>query len=100
MKRFLSLLLVFALVLSSAPAISLKVQAVETESIHNSNDTELLTWNGTITQPTTRETIDGVDYYKIYTAEELAYIAQTGGDWLTYNYILANDIVLNDVELT
>ena len=58
-------------------------------------------WNGTtISQPTTRETIDGVEYYKIYTAEELAYIAQTGGDWLTYNYILANDIVLNDVELT
>jgi len=59
------------------------------------------TWDGTtITQPTSMKTINGVYYYEISTAEELAYIAQTGGDWLGYNYILANDITLNSVELT
>ena len=58
-------------------------------------------WDGTtITQPTSMKTIDGVYYYEISTAEELAYIAKTGGDWLGYNYILANDITLNSVELT
>lgn len=58
-------------------------------------------WDGTTTtQPTSMKTIDGVYYYEIYTAEELAYIAKTGGDWLNYNYILTNDIILNDVELT
>lgn len=58
-------------------------------------------WDGTtIMQPTSMKTIDGVYYYEISTAEELAYIAKTGGDWLCYNYILANDIVLNNVELT
>ena len=58
-------------------------------------------WDGTtITQPTSMKTIEGVYYYEISTAEELAYIAKTGGDWLGYNYILANDITLNSVELT
>lgn len=58
-------------------------------------------WNGTtITQPTSMKTIGGVYYYEISTAEELAYIAKTGDDWLGYNYILANDITLNSVELT
>lgn len=50
--------------------------------------------------PTVTQIIDNVTYYVINTGKELAYIAQTGGDWLGYNYILANDIVLNDVELT
>ena len=57
-------------------------------------------WDGTTLQPSVMVSIDGIYYYKIYTGKELAYIAQTGGDWLTYNYMLANDIVLNDVELT
>ena len=58
-------------------------------------------WDGTtVTQPTSMKTIDGVYYYEISTAEELAYIAKIGGDWLGYNYILANDITLNSVELT
>ena len=58
-------------------------------------------WDGTtITQPTSMKTIDGVYYYEISTAEELAYIAKAGGDWLGYNYILANDITLNNVDLT
>ena len=62
---------------------------------------EASVWDGTtITQPTSMKTIDGVYYYEISTAEELAYIAKEGGDWLGYNYILANDIALNSVELT
>ena len=57
-------------------------------------------WDGTtITQPTSMKTINGVYYYEISTAEELAYIAKTGGDWLGYNYILTNDITLNSVNL-
>ena len=58
-------------------------------------------WNGSsVTQPSKLQTIDGVYYYEISTPEELAYIAITGGDWLNYNYILTNDIVLNTTELT
>ena len=57
-------------------------------------------WDGTVLQPTVLVSVDGIYYYKIYTGKELAYIAQTGGKWLGYNYMLANDIVLNNVELT
>lgn len=30
----------------------------------------------------------------------MAYITQAGGEWLGYNYILANDVVLNDTEIS
>ena len=96
-KKFLALVLAIALGFTCFPT---NVFAVNTQGVVNTYTTEIAMWDGTTTQPTKRETIDGVEYYKIYTPEELAYIAQAGGDWLTYNYILANDIVLNDVELT
>ncbi|MBR2548037.1 MAG: hypothetical protein IKF07_07605, partial [Eubacterium sp.] len=57
-------------------------------------------WDGTIEQPTETIRIDNVYYYKITKASELAYIAQTGGDWLEYKYILYNDIILNDADLS
>ena len=98
-KKIISIVLSFVLVMTCFPTYVFA--ADHQQDGVNALLTDNTEWNGTtISQPTTRETIDGVEYYKIYIAEELAYIAQTGGDWLTYNYVLANDIVLNDVELT
>ena len=57
-------------------------------------------WDGSIEKPTKQVVVDTLTYYEISTPEELAYIAQTGGKWLSYNYILTNDIVLNAEELT
>lgn len=58
-------------------------------------------WDGvSIEMPSEVVNIDGAYYYKIYNGAQLAYVAQTGGDWLNYNYILANDIVLNSTEIT
>ncbi len=56
-------------------------------------------WSGGTSQPSKLVSVDGVYYYEISTAEELAYIAKAGGEWLGYNYRLANDIVLNDTTL-
>ena len=57
-------------------------------------------WDGSISQPSKLTVVDGVYYYEISTAEELAFIVQTGGAWLTYNYMLTNNIILNSQELT
>lgn len=59
-------------------------------------------WDGTtITAPSLSNIVqkDGVNYIKITKCAELAYIAQTGGEWLSRNYLLANDLILNDVEI-
>ena len=56
-------------------------------------------WDGSITQPTTLVQKDGVYYYEITKCSELAYVAQTGGEWLSYNYILGNDLNINNVSL-
>ena len=51
-------------------------------------------WDGeTISEP---QKANGKDYYEISNGEELAYIAQMGGEWLTYEYRLTNDIYLNE----
>ena len=101
MKRYLSLLLALVVALSCVSTMGIGVQAVEEQQGNqNSTQTVSTTWDGTTVQPSVTVSIDGIYYYKIYTGKELAYIAQAGGDWLTYNYILANDIVLNDVELS
>ncbi len=93
MKKISSFILAIAMIISMAFVMNL--------SPITAHATEASVWDGTtITQPTSMKTIDGVYYYEISTAEELAYIAKTGGDWLGYNYILANDITLNSVELT
>lgn len=57
-------------------------------------------WDGSIEQPTTLVQRDGIYYYEITKCSQFAYVAQTGGDWLTYNYILGNNLILNDVMLT
>ena len=56
-------------------------------------------WDGTIEEPTTTRRIDGELYYEIENAKQLAYLAENGGIWLNRNYILTNDIALNDVIL-
>ena len=57
-------------------------------------------WNGNATQPSVMEMINGVAYYRIYNASELAYIAENKGSWLGYNYMLANDLVVNNTRIT
>lgn len=54
-------------------------------------------WDGSKSQPTTIVQKDGVYYYEITTSEQLAYIAQADGEWLSRNYILTTNIVLNDI---
>ena len=56
-------------------------------------------WDGTTEEPTTTRRIDGELYYEIENAKQLAYLAENGGIWLNRNYILTNDITLNDVIL-
>lgn len=56
-------------------------------------------WDGTIEEPTSTRIIDNETYYEIENAKQLAYLAEVGGEWLNKNYILTNDIVLNDVEI-
>ncbi len=57
-------------------------------------------WDGTSTEmPTKTVLIDGKYYYQISNAAQLAYIAQNNSDWCDNNYILTNDIVLNNDEL-
>jgi len=93
MKKISSFILAIAMIISMAFVMNL--------SPITAHAADANVWDGTtITQPTSMKTIDGVYYYEISTAEELAYIAKTGGDWLGYNYILANDITLNSIELT
>ena len=55
-------------------------------------------WDGvTITQPTKLVEKDGVFFYEISTCAELAYISHEGGEWLSGNYILTNNLIINDV---
>lgn len=57
-------------------------------------------WDGvTITEPSKLVRKEGIPYYEISTCAELAYIVQTGGKWVSANYVLANDLILNDVDL-
>ena len=97
-KRLTSFLLCFFLCISLIPV---SAQAIETTDANTSKiPTEGDVWDGSITQPTKLVQKDGVYYYEITKCAELAYMAQTGGDWLGYNYILGNNLILNDVELT
>ena len=47
-------------------------------------------WDGTTEEFTSEDLVQIGDlyYYEISNAEQLAFLAETGGDWLTYNYIL------------
>ena len=57
-------------------------------------------WDGNSrTRPSQIIQIDGQNYYKITKCSELAYVATAGEEYLSRNYILANNLILNNVEL-
>ena len=58
-------------------------------------------WDGvTVTEPTRTKTVDGEEYWQIFTCAELAYVTQTSdNDWRWANYSLEADLVINDTEL-
>lgn len=97
-KRLMSFLLCLAMCAALLPVSAQSAEAVTPNmpEAHTEGDV----WDGTITQPTTLVEKDGVYYYEITKCSELAYVAQMGGDWMEYNYILGNNLILNDVELT
>lgn len=84
------LMVVPAGVLADTELFSMRADAADESTV----------WDGTNRQPTQITTVDGVYYYEISSAEELSYISKAGNEWLGYNYILTNDIVLNDIPLT
>lgn len=101
MKKLLSLLLCFALAAGLVPAVSAAEPVpVVPEVAPPAPAAGADVWDGSTEQPTQLVKKGGEDYYEITTCAQLAYVAQTGGDWLGYNYILANDLILNDVEIT
>ena len=91
MKKFLircsSFLLALVLAAGVIPPVEIAWAAESTADV----------WDGTITMPTQK---DQYGHYLISTAEELAYIAQTGGEWLERFYYLENDLILNEETLT
>lgn len=61
----------------------------------------LSAWDGTTkTQPTQTKVIDGVVYYQINAASELAFLQDYSSDWVSKNYILECDVVLNNETFT
>ena len=86
MKRLLSIILSSFLLLALYPSYSLAASSGDI-------------WDGkTVTAPTKLVQKDGIYYYEITKCAELAYVAQTGGDWLSKNYLLSNDLNLNSVS--
>ena len=98
MKRLLSFVVAFAMLLAAVPITTnadIATANAEAPSIPTSGDV----WDGTIEQPTKIVQKDGTNYYEITKCSQLAFVAQTGGDWLSRNYILENDLIMNDVIL-
>ena len=97
MKRFLSIVMICALLLLALPVAASAAPAAGATppAIPTSGDK----WDGKTEKPTETVKKDNVRYYKITKCAQLAYVAQTGGAWLGYNYLLADDLILNDVAL-
>lgn len=96
-RKLLSIAVCLAMCMALLPV---SVQATDTaEATVPGIPTEGDVWDGSITQPTTLIQKDGVYYYEITKCSELAYVAQTGGEWLSKNYILSSNLILNDAEL-
>lgn len=96
MKRFLAPVLAFVcslLLCGTALAADAAPPAIPTEGD---------VWDGTTEAPTTIVQKDGVSYYEITKCSQLAYLATVDedSDWLKYSYLLANDLILNNVTLT
>lgn len=79
---------------------ALTLPALAADAAPPATPTEGDVWDGTILEPTKLVKVGELYYYEITKCSELAYVAQTGGDWVTYNYILGNDLILNDLEIT
>ena len=93
-KRLTSFLLCFFLCVALLPV---SAQATETAEANAPEiPTEGDVWDGSITQPTTLVEKDGLYYYEITKCAELAYVAQTGGNWLNANYILGDNLIFNE----
>lgn len=91
-KKLISLLLVICITLSTSIIVSATNTDVSPPAIPTTGDI----WDGTITEPKSIVIKDNLYYYEISKCSELAYIAQVGGDWLNYNYILTDNLILND----
>ncbi len=95
MRKFLAALFIGCILF--AASIPLNIWAMSSEDW---NEYETECWDGvSVLEPTVKCTVNGISYYEIDNAAHLAYVAKNGGKWLGENYILTNDIVLNDVEL-
>lgn len=100
MRRFfktVSLAVCLAICVAILPVSIQAVNAAEATALEIPTEGDV--WDGSITQPTTLIQKDGVYYYEITKCSELAYVAQTGGEWLSKNYILSSNLILNDAEL-
>lgn len=87
MKRLIPIVIIAALLLLCVP---FPVSAAPSGDV----------WDGeTITVPSKKVQKDGVEYYEITKCSELAYVAQIGGEWLSQNYLLKNDLILNDITI-
>lgn len=98
MKKLLSAVLCIILCVATMPvcASAAETSSAEAPPIPESGDV----WDGSILQPSKLVQKGDVYYYEITKCAELAFVAQTGGDWLSRNYILGNNLILNDVTLT
>ena len=96
MKRLISLLIALALILPALPPALASGTVPGTPPIPSVGDV----WDGSAEQPVSLVERNGVYYYEITRCAQLAFIAQNGGDWLGYNYILGADLIFNDVVLT
>lgn len=99
-KKILSAILSMCLILTMV-SINFAVNAEETNTTYEapSIPTTGDVWDGTTLQPSKLVKKDGIYYYEITKCSELAYIAEAGGDWCNYNYILANNLILNNAEI-
>ncbi len=94
-KRIISVILTICLLLSGFSEFETETVLAATPTPPTIPTTGDI-WDGSITEPKNLINKDGIYYYEITKCSELAYVAQTGGDWLNYNYILANNLILND----
>lgn len=94
-KRLISFLMCFLMCVALIPV---SAQATESTEVNApAIPTEGDVWDGSIIQPTKFVLMDGKYYYEISKCSELAYVAQTGGDWLSGHYVLTNNLILNDI---
>lgn len=103
MKRMLSIIFALLLCFSMFPLPAQAADDTPEATLFDATPPAIPTtgdvWDGSIEAPTKLVKKDGVNYYEITKCSQLAYIAQAGGDWLARNYLLANDLILNDVVL-